>query len=102
MTWDDAQRKLVINAHMLARYRMTGHSWAQAARSYAERTLNPVPTHVRIQSGRTFSIETVPQTWAHLTGPTPGACGDPECHVLHDDPAKPVHPPWYVDSRTTT
>lgn len=23
----------------------------------------------------------------------PGACGDPECHVLHADPANPIHPP---------
>lgn len=30
---------------------------------------------------------------------TPGSCGDPECPVLHDDPANPIHPPWYVDSR---
>lgn len=33
--------------------------------------------------------------------PEPGACGDPECYVLHADPANPIHPPWYVDSRTT-
>ncbi len=33
-------------------------------------------------------------------GPEPGPCGDPECNVLHDDPANPIHPPWYVDSRT--
>jgi sugar (pentulose or hexulose) kinase len=30
-----------------------------------------------------------------------GACGDPKCYVLHGDPANPIHPPWYVDSRTT-
>lgn len=28
-----------------------------------------------------------------------GSCGDPECHVLHDDPQNPIHPPWYKDSR---
>lgn len=32
--------------------------------------------------------------------PEPGACGDPECHVLHADPLNPIHPPDYVDSRT--
>lgn len=32
--------------------------------------------------------------------PEPGPCGDPECHVLHADPANPIHPPFYVDSRT--
>jgi hypothetical protein len=31
-----------------------------------------------------------------------GACGDPECHVLHADPSNPIHPPWYVDSRGGT
>lgn len=30
----------------------------------------------------------------------PGSCGDPECHVLHDDPSNPIHPPFYVDSRS--
>lgn len=25
----------------------------------------------------------------------PGACGDPECPVLHADPANPIHPPSY-------
>lgn len=34
-----------------------------------------------------------------MTEPEPGACGDPECHVLHADPANPIHPPWYRDSR---
>lgn len=29
----------------------------------------------------------------------PGACGDPQCHVLHADPANPIHPPFYTDSR---
>jgi hypothetical protein len=24
--------------------------------------------------------------------PDPGACGDPECYVLHRDPAHPIHP----------
>lgn len=28
-----------------------------------------------------------------------GPCGDPACPVLHADPAHPVHPPDYVDSR---
>lgn len=23
----------------------------------------------------------------------PGACGDPTCPVLHEDPANPIHPP---------
>lgn len=32
--------------------------------------------------------------------PEPGACGDPECYVLHADPNNPIHPPFYVDSRT--
>lgn len=32
--------------------------------------------------------------------PDSGACGDPACLVLHDDSANPIHPPWYVDSRT--
>lgn len=27
--------------------------------------------------------------------PEPGACGDPDCHVLHADPANPIHPPWW-------
>lgn len=31
----------------------------------------------------------------------PGACGDPECHVLHADPANPIHPPFYKDSRVS-
>jgi len=35
-----------------------------------------------------------------VQAPEPGACGDPKCYVLHDDPANPIHPPWYVDSRT--
>lgn len=36
---------------------------------------------------------------AALDAPESGPCGDPECHVLHADPANPIHPPWYVDSR---
>jgi len=24
---------------------------------------------------------------------TPGACDDPKCPVLHEDPTNPVHPP---------
>lgn len=31
--------------------------------------------------------------------PAPGPCGDLECHVLHADPANPIHPPFYTDSR---
>lgn len=23
---------------------------------------------------------------------TPGACGDPNCNVLHEDPSNPIHP----------
>lgn len=30
----------------------------------------------------------------------PGPCGDPECPVLHADPANPIHPPSYKDSRS--
>jgi hypothetical protein len=30
--------------------------------------------------------------------PEPGACSDPECPVLHADPANPIHPPSYVPS----
>lgn len=33
--------------------------------------------------------------------PEPGACADPACPVLHADPANPIHPPGYVDSRST-
>ena len=29
----------------------------------------------------------------------PGACGDPKCPVLHANPRKPIHPPWWIDSR---
>lgn len=32
--------------------------------------------------------------------PEPGACGDPDCHVLHADPANPIHPPWYTPPAT--
>lgn len=24
----------------------------------------------------------------------PGACGRPDCAVLHEDPERPIHPPW--------
>lgn len=27
-----------------------------------------------------------------------GPCGDPACHVLHNDPANPIHPPFYEPS----
>lgn len=27
----------------------------------------------------------------------PGACGDPDCNVLHADPANPIHPPSPFD-----
>ena len=37
--------------------------------------------------------------YAKETEPVPGACGDPECHVLHADRVNPIHPPDYVDSR---
>lgn len=39
------------------------------------------------------------QVFMHRLEPTPGACGDPECHVLHADTLHPIHPPDYVDSR---
>lgn len=37
--------------------------------------------------------------WKAVARPEVGACGDPECYVLHSDRANPIHPPFYVDSR---
>lgn len=59
------------------------------------------PLSVELTDATTEAVECTIRHYPGNPAPSvePGACGDPECHVLHTDPSNPIHPPFYRDSR---